>query len=210
MVTSLFLPDFVAYPFCYFGLRAAMPDSLSALHVDYNEYWPYDSVTALADAIIGSLDTADVRTVIGYSFGAYVAIDVVNTLAAAGRAVEVVLIDPPRITAISSLTEAEIESRLRERPEYQYVFDLVECELTSVACMVTNIQALGRLPERLPIHVRGTVLVAGDRARAEEVLSGFDHRAGSLQVVCLEDCDHRSIMAHHVVRDLILSRISST
>jgi pimeloyl-ACP methyl ester carboxylesterase len=204
MATSLFLPDFVGYPFCYLGLRAVMPDSLSAIYIDYNEYWPYESVEELADAIIQSLGTADVRIVIGYSFGAYVAIEVANTLAGAGHAAKLVLIDPPRITAVSSLSEAEIESRLHQRPEYQYVFELIECELTSLACMVTNIRALGRLPERLPIQVGGTVLVAGDRAKAEEVLRGFEYLAGSLQVVCLEDCDHRSIVAHHAVRDLIL------
>lgn len=208
MATSLWLPDFVAYPFCYLGLRAALPETAAAaIHVDYNDHWPYRSVDELAASIVRTLDGAAVDAVIGYSFGAYVAVEVAGALGGEGRAVELLLIDPLPPTAISSLAAEDIEAILRGRPEYGYVFELVDCDLTSLECMVTNVQALGRLAEPVPVGGRGTLLVAGGRAKAEEVLRCFDCPAGRLDVICLVDCDHRSIVSHPLLRDLVAAKL---
>jgi pimeloyl-ACP methyl ester carboxylesterase len=190
-MTAVFLPDFVGYPLCYLRLQAEAGDS--AIFVDYNRYWPYPSVATLAAAIAADLP-ADVRTIVGYSFGAHVAILLAGLV---GDTPEVVLIDPIATAALPARTPAAVEALLRERADYAYVFDAVDAGLTDLDCVVTNVALLAALPARS--CPRGAMFVAGGLAAAQAVLAELDGDRTCLEIHCAAGCDHRSILAHPVV-----------
>jgi pimeloyl-ACP methyl ester carboxylesterase len=189
-MTTIFLPDFVGYPLCYLALRRQLPDDARAVFLDYNGYWPYASVTTLVDAIAAALPVEDVTTIVGYSFGAHVAVMLAERLRTAPA---LVLIAPPAIATMPPRSAAEIEALLRSRDDYAYVFDAVACELTSLDCMVANIAMLARLPARRRVGAPGTLFLAGDDA----VVAELD--ADLLEIVRLDGCDHRSILLHPLV-----------
>jgi hypothetical protein len=193
-MSAVFLPDFVGYPLCYLRLQTEI--GAGATFVDYNRYWPYPSVAALAAAIASDLP-ADVRTIVGYSFGAHVAILVSDLLRRGGAAPEVVLIDPIATAALPARTAAEVEALLRERADYAYVFDAIDAGLTDLDCVLANVALLAALPARACPH--GVMFIAGGPAAARAVLAELDGDRELLDVQCLDGCDHRSILAHAVV-----------
>jgi pimeloyl-ACP methyl ester carboxylesterase len=202
----LFLPDFVGYPICFFGLRALLPATLPTTYVDYTGYWPYESIPELARAICADLPRHGIGLVIGYSFGAYVAIEVAALLAAEGMEPRLLLIDPPVLADAAALAARDVDQVLRSHPDYAYLFDLIDCDLARLDCMIGNIAALGRVGSPVALPVPCTMLLAGERAAPAEFGGNDD-----LELHSLPDCDHRSILSQlatigHIVNGLATGR----
>lgn len=186
---AVFLPDFVGSPICYFGIRARLAESQPAIDCNYLQHWPYASVPELAHRICEDLPGDDVGVVVGYSFGAHVAIEVAARLVGAGHVPRLVLVDPPALADVKRLARDEIATLLRTDPQYAYLHDLVACELASFECMEGNLAALARVEPPLVLHAPATILIAGDNRVPPEL-----HDAGAVHH--LAGCDHRSILAH--------------
>jgi len=186
---TVFLPDFAGYPICYFGIRALLPAELPAIYCDYTRRWPYASVPELARMICGDLPCGDIGAVIGYSFGAHVAIEVAASLVRAGQVPRLVLVDPPALADVAALATRDVSAILRTHPDYAYLSDLVECELASFECMAGNIAALARVAVPVALPCPATILLAGDRPAPPELRD-------AVAVYHLPGCDHRSILAH--------------
>jgi thioesterase domain-containing protein len=208
-MTVVFLPDFVAYPLCYLGLQSQLPAGAPVAFVDYNRHWPYHSVPELVDAVASGLVADTPHAIVGYSFGAHVATLLGEQLARAGDASQLVLIDPPILAAMPTRDSAEIEVLLRGRDDYRYIFDAVDCELTSLECMVANIELLSRLPSRRRLSAPTTLFVAGGTAAADAVVAELDV-AAALEVVCISHCDHRSILQDPAVVGKLVSIVERT
>lgn len=197
-MTTLFLPDFVGYPLCYGPLRRQLGPGARAVFADYNAYWPYPSLDRLVAQLTARYaDAADrVDTVVGYSFGAHAALLLAERLGAQVR--DLVLIDPPALARTPRRTAADVEALLRSNPDFAYVFDAVDSELTDLACVLGNVAMLADAPARR-VTAPGTLFVAGGPERAHLVLAELDGLTDALAVITVSDRDHRSILADPAV-----------
>jgi pimeloyl-ACP methyl ester carboxylesterase len=190
----VFLPDFVAYPICYFRMLRALGSRVTSESVNYNDYWPYESVAALGAAIAGSSRCDEVDAIVGYSFGAFVAVEVADILSRRKPMARLHLIDPPDRRTLGSTLPVDIETRLKTNPAYQYLFDLIECDLTRRDCVLGNIGLLADLSATLQIRHPCTVYVAGDHKSAAARLEQFQFLHHDTKVVPCPGFDHRTIV----------------
>lgn len=193
-MTALFLPDFVAYPACYLGLRRTLPDDASVLFVDYHDFWPYPTPGALADRIVKEYEAVTLDVVVGYSFGAHIALLVAEQCAGAGRPVQLVLLDPPLLATRSVREPAQVESLLRASPEYAYVFDLVEAGLATLDCVLSNVAMVTRVSVPRSLPAPSTIYVAGDEARVTALLQELVPGSAPVDAVALPHCTHQSVI----------------
>jgi hypothetical protein len=190
----LFLPDFVAYPICYFRILKKLGPHVIGQSVNYNDYWPYVSVAALGAAITGKGTCNGADAIVGYSFGAFVAIEVARALARAGTRVRLHLIDPPNRKALGSSTLIDVERRLRNNPAYRYVFDLIECDLTRRDCVLSNVAFLSDVAAEVEVDGPCFIYIAGDRADWAAKVKQFRFSRQDPDVVYCTGFNHNDIV----------------
>lgn len=199
----VFLPDFVAYPICYFRMLRKLGSRVAGTTVNYNDYWPYVSVSELGVAIASSNACDQIDAIVGYSFGAFVAIEVADVLSRRGGMVRLHLIDPPDRRTLGSTVPVEIEARLRANPSYQYLFDLIECDATRRDCALSNIAFLADVAATVQINHPCTIYVAGDHTSSKDRLEQFTFLHQSTRVVHCPGFNHSSIVdCDAIVEDL--------
>ncbi|MFK4490037.1 hypothetical protein [Bradyrhizobium sp. USDA 336] len=202
----IFLPDFVAYPICYFRMLRKLSKRVTSDVVNYNDYWPYESVATLGAEIASKRVSAEVDAVVGYSFGAFVAIETASVLARSGAEVKLHLIDPPNRTMLGSTVPIEIEARLRANPAYKYLFSLMECDLTHRDCVLSNIVFLADVAAALQIELPCTVYVAGDHATSRAQLEQFHFSHQDATIVHCPGFNHNNIVDCEAIVDGICRR----
>lgn len=186
---AVFMPDFVGHPICYFAIQPQLPRT--AHYVDCAAHWPYASLRALAASVHVALADASITAIVGYSFGAYVAIELARRVVATGARPRVVLIDPPALADVAALAAGDLAALLRARADYAYIDDLIACELVQRDCVLGNLAQLAQLgaPDALPCPT--TLVLAGERAVPPELA-----RWRGCDVHRVAGADHRSIVAH--------------
>ncbi|EHD22169.1 MULTISPECIES: thioesterase domain-containing protein [Brenneria] len=191
----LLLPDFVGYPFCYMTLMNDVGESDRISAEDYNDYWPYQSLDELAAGIVGRHQARHIMKVVGYSFGAHLAAYVASEIARQGGSLpQIFLIDPPALEGLREIGRDQILARLRQDDAYQYIFDLVDCELSNLDCMVENIWLLGRLQPPMPQSEATRIFVAQDGRDPTLTESLRRHVGDSTEFSCIQGCDHQTIL----------------
>ena len=200
----VFLPDFVAYPICYFRMLRKLGPRVIGEKVNYNDYWPYVSVAALGAAIAGDRICDGLDAFVGYSFGAFVAIEAAQALARRGTKTRLHLIDPPDRKAQGSAVPIEVEARLRANPTYHYVFDLIECDLTRSDCVFGNVSFLSDVAEKLQIDLPCSIYIAGDRDGSSAKVEQFRFSHRDRNVVYCPGFNHHDIVDCDVIVDNIL------
>ncbi|AWV02719.1 hypothetical protein DM992_25440 [Burkholderia sp. JP2-270] len=189
----LFLPDFVGYPICYFDLEKKLAGTVDAHLIDYNAFWPYDSVDELAAAIVESVVGEHYHAVAGYSFGAHVAVRVANVLYARGTVSHLHLIDPPVLAEVGAIAH-DVEAQLKRDARYRYVFDLAECELTDLDLVFRNVRLLDELPKRYPATLPCSLYVAGDDQRYIACADQFVGDGVPITQFAIAGTNHREIL----------------
>ncbi|WP_456720489.1 MULTISPECIES: hypothetical protein [unclassified Bradyrhizobium] len=173
--------------------------------MNYNDHWPYGSVAALGAAIASSRGCDEIDAIVGYSFGAFVAIEVAEVLFRRGAMARLHLIDPPDRRRLGSTNPIDIETRLRANPAYQYLFDLIECGLTSPDCVLSNISLLTDVATPLQINLPCTVFVAGDHTSSMAQLEQFHFLHQDTKIVYCPGFNHNSIVDCREIVDALSS-----
>ncbi|MVA58559.1 thioesterase domain-containing protein [Agrobacterium vitis] len=191
----LLLPDFVGYPFCYMGLMKDVGEAVVAVAENYNDYWPYGSLEELATRIAIRHKGRQVTKVVGYSFGAHLAAHVIAAITHQGRAVpQLFMIDPPALEGLAGIDRAQILERLQQDESYQYIFDLVDCELSNLDCMVENIWLLTGVETSMPASKAARIFMPQDRETHFKPGSLLRYLEETTELSYVKDCDHQTIL----------------
>ncbi|MUZ58624.1 thioesterase domain-containing protein [Agrobacterium vitis] len=201
----LLLPDFVGYPFCYMGLMKDLGEAVVAVAEDYNDYWPYGSLEELAASIVSRHRGQQVTKVVGYSFGAHLAAHVIAAITRqGGGSPQLFMIDPPALEGLAGIDRAKILKRLQQDESYQYIFDLVDCELSNLDCMVENIWLLTSAQTSMPPSKAARIFMQQDRETQIPPESLHRYLGEFTRLSYVKECNHQTILKdEHVIEQLL-------